>query len=63
MPIAGEVFYLRLGNRVLRSFLDPDLTPYERIEFAFYAMFVMEAWFTNLKEKDDVVKKASCWPC
>ena len=41
----------------MRSYLDPDLDPLQRVEFAFYAMFSIEAWYTDLKEKDQVVKE------
>lgn len=53
----GEVLFLRLGNRLLRSYLDPALDALQRIEFAFYAMFLSEAWFADLKDKDKVGKQ------
>ena len=39
----------------MRSYLDPKLTPAQRIEFAFYAVFLQQAWFTDLER----VKKAT----
>ena len=51
------MFYFRLCNRLLRSYLDPDLDPLQRVEYAFYVKFALEAWYTDLKEKDVVVKK------
>jgi hypothetical protein len=41
----------------MRSYLDPDLDPLQRVEFAFYAMFSIEAWYTDLKEKDLIIKE------
>lgn len=57
-PLVGTVFFLRLGNRLLRSYLDPKLDSLQRITFVFYVMFATEAWFTDLKEKDSMVKKS-----
>ncbi len=54
--IRGSLLYLRVGNRLMRSYLDPDLDPLKRIEFAFYAMFVTEAWYADLKERDEAAK-------
>lgn len=57
LVFVGEVFYFRLCNRQLRSYLDPKLSPQQRIEFAFYAMFCLEAWFSTLKEEANVAKR------
>ena len=38
--------------------MDPELDPLRRIEYAFYAMFVAEAWYTHLKEVDMDAKEA-----
>src|SRR6185312_1654427 len=51
LPPPGAILFLRLGNRLLRSYLDPKLSVHHRIEFAFYALFVTEAWYTDLKER------------
>lgn len=56
--LTGELFFFRLCNRVLRSYLDPELAPLQRIELAFAAMFMTEGWFTHLKETDEKQKKA-----
>jgi hypothetical protein len=58
MRALGDLFWLRLGNRVLRSYMDPSLEALERIEFAFYAMFAVEAWYTDLHIKHEAAKKA-----
>lgn len=55
----GTVFFLRLGNRLLRSYLDPQLTPLERVTSAFYAMFTTEVWYSDVKAKDQAAKEAA----
>lgn len=37
--------------------MDPSLTPLQRIEFAFYAMFAVEAWYTDLRVKREAAKE------
>ena len=37
----------------MRSYLDPDLSPEQRIEYAFYALFVVEAWYSDLREEQE----------
>lgn len=54
---SGDLFWFRFGNRVLRSYMDPSLEPLERIEFAFYAMFAVEAWYTDLRIKNEAAKR------
>ena len=34
-----------------------DVDPLQRVEYAFYVKFAQEAWYTDLKEKDAVVKE------
>lgn len=50
--LIGELFFFRLCNRLLCSYLEPGLTPLERLKLAFAAMFMSEGWFTHLKEVD-----------
>jgi hypothetical protein len=40
----------------MRSYLDPDLNPRQRVEYAFYALFATEAWYTDLKERSEPAK-------
>lgn len=40
----------------MRSYLDPDLSPRQRVEYAFYALYVTEAWYTDLKERSGPAK-------
>jgi hypothetical protein len=54
----GELFFFRLCNAVLRSYLDPTLEPLQHVEEAFMALFMLEGWFTQLKEEDEKRKEA-----
>ena len=54
----GELFFFRLCNRLLCSYLEPGLAPLERLKLAFAAMFMSEGWFTHLKEADKKRKDA-----
>ena len=58
LTLIGALLFFRVCNRVLRSYLDPQLNPCQRIEFAFYAMFVLQAWYTQLKNEHASRKKA-----
>lgn len=48
---AGAILFLRLSNRLMRSYLDPALDPLTRLKFAFYCVFVTEAWYADLKRR------------
>lgn len=41
---AGTVMYLNIIDKVLRAFLDFSLTPLERIQNMFYAVFILRMW-------------------
>lgn len=43
---------------MLRSYLDPKLEPLQHVEEAFTALFMLEGWFTQLKEEDDKQREA-----
>ena len=42
----------------MRSYLDPGLPPLQRLHFAFYTMFVIQAWFADVKARDTAAKTA-----
>lgn len=42
----------------MRSYLDPELAPLQRVEEAYAALFMLEGWFTHLKDKDALQKAA-----
>lgn len=48
--------YLRVGNAVVSSYLDPSLHPYTRIERAFFAAAFVEGWLADLNSKRSNVK-------
>ena len=58
--LIGELFFFRLCNRLLCSYLEPGLAPLERLKLAFAAMFMSEGWFTHLKEVDKKRKDVEC---
>lgn len=48
----GTVLYLRILSSILRSFLDPSLTPIQRIRHIWFATFVLRIWKTFILESE-----------
>lgn len=40
----GTIIYLKLIDNIIKSYMDPNITPLERVELIWYAVFLLRIW-------------------
>lgn len=54
----GTVFYLKIMSSILRSYLDPSLSPLERIRCICFSNFMLRIWRENIiQSKTNTLKE------
>lgn len=63
----GTIMYLRVMNKILRSFLDITLKPLERVRAIWFSLFMMRIWRQSIKETHrksvDQFVSHNCYSC
>lgn len=63
----GTIMYLRMINKILRSYLDLTLNPLARIRAIWFSLFMLRIWRQNIKETNqksvDQFISHNCYSC